>query len=53
MEQAEVDADPRRLLARLISRSYVELVRNIPPLVFIFIFYFTTVLILSFLIIGI
>ena len=29
-----------RLLPRLISRSYVELIRNIPPLVFIFIFYF-------------
>ncbi len=30
----------RRLLARLLSRSYVELIRNIPPLVFVFIFYF-------------
>lgn len=29
-----------RLLFRLISRSYVELIRNIPPLVFIFVFYF-------------
>lgn len=29
-----------RLLPRLISRTYVELVRNVPPLVFIFIFYF-------------
>ncbi len=28
------------LLPRLISRTYVELVRNVPPLVFIFIFYF-------------
>ncbi len=30
----------RSLFLRLISRSYVELIRNIPPLVFIFIFYF-------------
>ena len=30
----------RRLLFRLISRTYVELIRNIPPLVFIFVFYF-------------
>ena len=30
----------RRLFPRLLSRSYVELIRNIPPLVFIFIFYF-------------
>lgn len=30
----------RRLLPRLISRAYVELVRNSPPLVFIFVFYF-------------
>jgi len=30
----------RRLLPRLISRTYVELIRNIPPLVFIFVFYF-------------
>jgi polar amino acid transport system permease protein len=30
----------RRLLPRLVSRSYVELIRNIPPLVFMFIFYF-------------
>ncbi|MEZ5592038.1 MAG: amino acid ABC transporter permease [Gammaproteobacteria bacterium] len=30
----------KRLLPRLISRIYVELIRNIPPLVFIFIFYF-------------
>ena len=29
-----------RLLPRLLSRTYVELIRNIPPLVFIFIFYF-------------
>ena len=28
------------LSLRIISRSYVELIRNIPPLVFIFIFYF-------------
>jgi len=28
------------LFLRLISRTYVELIRNIPPLVFIFIFYF-------------
>ncbi|MBE1285227.1 MAG: ABC transporter permease subunit [Rhodobacteraceae bacterium] len=28
------------LTLRIISRSYVELVRNIPPVVFIFIFYF-------------
>ncbi|HOW76963.1 MAG TPA: amino acid ABC transporter permease [Candidatus Competibacteraceae bacterium] len=30
----------RSLFLRLISRVYVELIRNIPPLVFIFIFYF-------------
>ena len=30
----------RRLLPRLLSRTYVELIRNIPPLVFIFIFHF-------------
>ncbi len=30
----------RSLFLRLISRAYVELIRNIPPLVFIFIFYF-------------
>jgi polar amino acid transport system permease protein len=30
----------RRLFARLLAGSYVELVRNSPPLVFIFIFYF-------------
>ena len=30
----------RSLFLRLISRTYVELIRNIPPLVFIFIFYF-------------
>lgn len=30
----------RKLFPRLLSRSYVELVRNIPPLVFMFIFYF-------------
>ncbi len=29
-----------RLLPRLISRSYVELIRNLPPLVFVFVFYF-------------
>jgi len=29
-----------RLLPRLFSRVYVELIRNIPPLVFFFIFYF-------------
>jgi polar amino acid transport system permease protein len=28
------------LLLRLIARSYVELIRNIPPLVFVFVFYF-------------
>jgi len=28
------------LALRILSRSYVELIRNIPPLVFIFIFYF-------------
>lgn len=30
----------KRLFARLLSGTYVELVRNMPPLVFIFIFYF-------------
>lgn len=30
----------RSLFLRLISRTYVELIRNVPPLVFIFIFYF-------------
>ncbi len=30
----------RRLLPRLLSRFYVELIRNTPPLVFIFVFYF-------------
>ncbi len=30
----------RRLLPRLVSLSYVGLIRNIPPLVFIFVFYF-------------
>ena len=30
----------KRLFPRLLSRTYVELIRNIPPLVFIFIFYF-------------
>ncbi len=30
----------RRLFPRILSRAYVELVRNIPPLVFVFIFYF-------------
>lgn len=29
-----------RLLYKLISRSYVELIRNMPPLVLVFIFYF-------------
>lgn len=29
-----------RLLPRMFSRAYVELIRNIPPLVFFFIFYF-------------
>jgi len=29
-----------RLLPRLFSRVYVELIRNVPPLVFFFIFYF-------------
>jgi polar amino acid transport system permease protein len=29
-----------KLFPRMLSRSYVELVRNIPPLVFMFIFYF-------------
>ncbi|MYG42544.1 MAG: ABC transporter permease subunit, partial [Rhodobacteraceae bacterium] len=28
------------LTLRIISRTYVELIRNIPPIVFIFIFYF-------------
>ena len=30
----------RSLFLRLLSRGYVELIRNMPPLVFIFIFYF-------------
>lgn len=30
----------RNLTARIISRGYVEIIRNIPPVVFIFIFYF-------------
>ena len=30
----------RNLAFRLVSRAYVELIRNIPPIVFIFIFYF-------------
>ena len=30
----------KNLTFRIISRSYVELIRNIPPVVFIFIFYF-------------
>ena len=30
----------QNLFLRLVSRAYVELIRNIPPLVFIFIFYF-------------
>ena len=29
-----------RLFPRMVSRAYIELVRNIPPLVFVFIFYF-------------
>lgn len=30
----------RRLFPRMLSRAYVELIRNTPPLVFIFVFYF-------------
>lgn len=30
----------KRLIFRLLGRSYVELIRNIPPLVLVFIFYF-------------
>lgn len=30
----------KRLLARLLSASYIGVIRNIPPLVFIFVFYF-------------
>jgi polar amino acid transport system permease protein len=30
----------RNLLLRIVSRAYVEAIRNIPPLVFIFVFYF-------------
>ncbi len=30
----------RRLFPRMLSRMYVELIRNIPPVVFIFVFYF-------------
>jgi polar amino acid transport system permease protein len=30
----------KRLLPRLIGTTYVELIRNIPPLVFVFVFYF-------------
>jgi polar amino acid transport system permease protein len=30
----------RNLTLRLLARSYVELIRNVPPLVFIFVFYF-------------
>ncbi len=30
----------KRLLFRMLGRSYVELIRNIPPLVLVFIFYF-------------
>jgi polar amino acid transport system permease protein len=30
----------QNLALRIVSRSYVELIRNIPPIVFIFIFYF-------------
>ena len=29
-----------RLFPRVISRTFVELIRNIPPIVFIFVFYF-------------
>jgi polar amino acid transport system permease protein len=29
-----------RLLPRLVSRAYVELIRNLPPLIFMFIFYY-------------
>jgi polar amino acid transport system permease protein len=30
----------RHLFLRLVSRTYVELIRNLPPLVFMFVFYF-------------
>ena len=30
----------KRVFPRMISRTYVELIRNIPPLVFIFVFFF-------------
>ena len=30
----------RRLFPRMLSRLYVELIRNVPPIVFIFVFYF-------------
>ena len=30
----------RSLLLRMVSRTYVELIRNVPPLVFLFVFYF-------------
>jgi polar amino acid transport system permease protein len=30
----------RGLFARLVGRTYVEIIRNVPPLVFIFVFYF-------------
>lgn len=35
-----VMASRKRLLPRLVSMAYVGLIRNIPPLVFIFVFYF-------------
>ncbi len=35
-----VMATRKRLLPRLASRAYVGLIRNVPPLVFIFVFYF-------------
>ena len=30
----------RNLFLRMVSRTYVELIRNVPPLVFLFVFYF-------------
>lgn len=33
-------ATMRRLYPRLLSRAYVGLIRNVPPLVFVFVFYF-------------
>lgn len=35
-----VMAGMQRLLPRLVSRAYVGLIRNIPPLVFVFVFFF-------------